>query len=114
MLAVLALAGAAARPAAVPEIQFAACCLMRSNEPARFTRAPEEAADVGGRPAAARFLRSKDRARPSALSPPSESTRTGSVAGTAPGVSGSDEGARDSCDEAAAEEDCLASSTASD
>ena len=84
VLALLALAGAAARPAAVPEIQFAGCC-MRSNELARFTRAPEEAAGVGGRTAAARFLRSKDRARRSALSPLSESTRTGSAGAASAG-----------------------------
>ena len=113
MLALLVFAGAEARPATVPEFQFAAR-RMRSNELALFKRAPEEAAEAGGRPAAARFLRSKDRARPSALSPPSESTRTGSVAGTAPGVSGSDEGARDSCDEAAAEEGCLHFGSATD
>ena len=114
MLALLVFAGAEARPATVPEFQFAAR-RMRSNELALFKRAPEEAAEAGGRPAAARFLRSKDRARSSALAPPSESTRTELVAGTASGGSlGSDEGARDSCDEAAAEEGCLHFGSATD
>ena len=66
MLAVLVFDGAEARRAPVPEFQLAAR-RMRSNELARFKRAPEAAAEVGGRPAAApssrRFLRSKEPAR---------------------------------------------------